>query len=101
MPLPAAASCGAAFCTLNTNWDIQGQAVEPGLRADLRYEYIRQDQPMSGSKKVAVGQIPQHHDEVSTTNRNWLPSLDYGSPGVVRARGTQHSCFASAPGCLR
>jgi hypothetical protein len=27
---------------------------------------------------VAVGEIPQHHDEVSTVNRNWLPSLDYG-----------------------
>ena len=78
MPLPAAASCGAAFCSLNTNWDVQGQVLEPGLRADLRYEYVRQDQPMSGSKKVSVGQVPQHHDEVNTTNRNWLPSLDYG-----------------------
>src|SRR5258705_12494754 len=74
----AAASCGSAFCTLNTNWDVQGQVTEPGLRADLRYEYIRQDRPMSGSKKVSVGEIPRDHDELLTTNRNWLPSLDYG-----------------------
>ena len=74
----AQASCGAAFCSLNTNWDVQGAVTEPGLRADLRYEYIRQDQPMSGSRKVAVGEIPQRHDEVLTANRNWLPSLDYG-----------------------
>ena len=78
MPIPAAASCGSAFCSINTNWDVQGAMAEPGLRADLRYEYIRQDQPMSGSRKVAVGEIPRHHDEVSTTNRNWLPSIDYG-----------------------
>ena len=74
----AQASCGAAFCTLNTNWDVQGAVTEPGLRADLRYEYIRQDQPMAGSRKVSAGEIPQHHDEVLTVNRNWLPSLDYG-----------------------
>jgi len=35
--LPASASCGAAFCSLNTNWDVQGAVTEPGLRADLRY----------------------------------------------------------------
>jgi hypothetical protein len=78
-PGRAFASCGSAFCTLNTNWDVQGpEAAEPGLRADLRYEYIRQDQPMSGSRKVSVGEIPRDHDELLTTNRNWLPSLDYG-----------------------
>jgi len=74
----AQASCGSAFCSLNTNWDVQGAVTEPGLRADLRYEYIRQDQPMSGSRKVSVGEIPREHDEVLTANRNWLPSLDYG-----------------------
>jgi hypothetical protein len=74
----ARASCGSAFCTLNTNWDVQGAPTEPGLRADLRYEYIRQDQPMSGSRKVSVGEIPRDHDELLTTNRNWLPSIDYG-----------------------
>jgi len=71
------ASCGAAFCTVNTNWDVQGVWVEPGARFDLRYEYIDQDQPRAGSKKVAVGQIPQHHDEVETINRNWLATFDY------------------------
>ena len=71
------ASCGAAFCTVNTNWDVQGVWVEPGARFDLRYEYIDQDQPRAGSKKVAVGQIPQHHDEVQTLNRNWLATFDY------------------------
>ena len=73
----ANASCGSAFCMVNTNWNLQGVAVEPGLRADFRYEYIRQDQPMSGSNKIGVGQIPRHHDEVKTVNRNYLATLDY------------------------
>jgi hypothetical protein len=77
LPLCAAASCGSAFCTINTNWDVQGAWQQPGARFDLRYEYIRQDQPMSGSRRIDVGEIPRHHDEVLTKNSNWLPSLDY------------------------
>jgi hypothetical protein len=73
----ASASCGAAFCMVNTNWNIQGFAPEPGLRLDLRFEYIDQDQPRAGSGKVGVGQIPKHHDEVRTINRNYLATLDY------------------------
>jgi len=73
----ALASCGSAFCSINTNWNLQGAWTEPGARLDLRYEYINQDQPMSGSNKVSVGQIPRHHDEVSTVNRNWLGTFDY------------------------
>jgi outer membrane putative beta-barrel porin/alpha-amylase len=76
-PLAAAASCGAAFCTINTNWDIQGAWMEPAPRLDLRYEYIKQDQPQSGSQKISLGQIPRHHDEVLTKNQNWLASFDY------------------------
>ena len=60
----AQATCGASFCMVNTNWNLQGFAPEPGFRFDLRYEYIKQDQPMSGSNKVAFGQIPRHHDEI-------------------------------------
>ena len=73
----AQASCGSAFCMVNTNWDVQGVWTEPGVRFDLRFEYIDQDQPMSGSSKVGVGQIPAHHDEVRTINRNWLATFDY------------------------
>jgi hypothetical protein len=71
------ASCGSAFCMVNTSWNAQGVWTEPGARFDLRFEYIDQDQPRSGSDKVAVGQIPQHHDEIRTINRNWLATFDY------------------------
>lgn len=72
------ASCGSAFCLVNTNWGAQGVWTEPGWRADLRYEYINQDQPRMGTQDVSVGQIPQHHDEVQTLNRNLFATLDYG-----------------------
>jgi hypothetical protein len=77
MPWPAAASCGAAFCSINTSWDVQGAWQEPGARFDLRYEHVNQDQPMAGSRKVPFGQLRRHHDEIATRNRNLLASVDY------------------------
>src|SRR6185369_3420785 len=70
-------SCGSAFCSVNTSWDLIGGRTEPGALLDLRYENIRQDQPRSGSDKVGVGQIPRHHDEVYTKNSNWFGTFDY------------------------
>ena len=73
----ALANCGAAFCTTNTNWDAHGAWAEPGFRLDLRYERIDQNQPLAGRRRVAAGEFPRDHDEVRTSNRNWLASLDY------------------------
>lgn len=76
-PQNADASCGAAFCPVNTQWEIQGAWQQPGLRVDLRYEYLDQDQPRLGRRRVAVGEMPQHHNEVRTRNRNTLLGFDY------------------------
>jgi hypothetical protein len=73
----AGASCGSAFCLVNTDWSSQGAWVEPGVRFDLRYETIDLDQPRSGRDRVAVGQIPRHHDEVETKNRNVVAAIDW------------------------
>lgn len=81
LPGIAAASCGASFCPLNTQWEVQGQSGGPGLRLDLRQEYIDQDQLRAGRDTVAVGQVPAHHDELETLNRNTLLGLDYGGEG--------------------
>lgn len=72
------ASCGSAFCFVNTNWSLQGVWTQPGPHVDLRFEYIDQDQPRQGTHDVAVGAVPAHHDEVRTINRNVLATLDYG-----------------------
>lgn len=72
----AAASCGSAFCTVNTSWDVHGAWTEPGTRLDFRYETINQDQPMTGSRKVGVGEVHRHHDEVYTYNRNYVTTID-------------------------
>jgi hypothetical protein len=73
----AAASCGSAFCMVNTNWNVEGAWIEPGARVDLRFEYIDQDQPRAGSRKVGVGELPQDHDEIRTVNRNWIGTYGY------------------------
>jgi hypothetical protein len=73
----AAASCGSAFCLVNTDWSVQGAWTEAGGRFDLRYESIDQDQPRSGRDNVSVGQIPRHHDEVETKNKNLIATLDW------------------------
>jgi hypothetical protein len=36
----ASAGCGAAFCSINTDWSTQGAWTERGARLDLRYEFI-------------------------------------------------------------
>ena len=71
------AGCGSAFCSLNTNWSTQGAWTESGGRFDLRYEFIDQDQPRAGTDNVGIGQIPRHHDEVRTINRNYIAGFDY------------------------
>jgi hypothetical protein len=73
----AHASCGAAFCLVNTDWSSQGAWNEPGIRFDLRYETIDLDQPRAGRDRIAVGALPRHHDEVETRNRNWVAGLDW------------------------
>lgn len=72
------ASCGSAFCTLNTNWSTQGIWTEPGARVDLRYEYLNQDELYSGSDKATQEEAESaHHREVETVNRNLLLNTDY------------------------
>lgn len=75
-PSAALASCGAAFCAVNTNWTAESALAEANNAFDVRYEYMNQDQPMAGSRKVFAGEVAAHHDEVSTRNRNLV--FSYG-----------------------
>ena len=69
-PSIAVASCGASFCAVNSNWTAESALAESKNAFDVRYEYLNQDQPMAGSRKVYPGEVKGHHDEVSTRNRN-------------------------------
>lgn len=79
LPLAAAlfhsasfASCGSAFCSINTDWTSEALGAAEGKTMDLRYERIVQDQPQTGTRRLRVGEIPHDHDEVRTTNQNLL-----------------------------
>ncbi|MDO9218453.1 MAG: hypothetical protein Q7U14_14360, partial [Lacisediminimonas sp.] len=74
LPVAAYASCGAATCSVNSGWTAENAATETGSAFELRYEYIDQSQPRSGSSRVGVGEIRRHHDEVSTTNQSFIAS---------------------------
>jgi len=73
----AHASCGSAFCSINTDWGAGTTGLTEGSTLDVRYEYIPQDQPRTGSRRIAVGEIPHHHDEVRTTNRNLVATYSH------------------------
>ncbi len=77
VPAAATASCGASFCAVNTNWTAESALAESANAFDLRYEYMNQDQPMFGSRKVYAGEVRSHHDEVSTQNRNLVASYSH------------------------
>lgn len=71
------AHCGGAFCTMNTNWDIQGVWDKPGIRADLRAEFIDLDQLRDGTGKTRPASLVDTHDETRTINRNFVGTLDW------------------------
>ena len=81
LPQLAAASCGSAFCVVNTGSDAIGVWDRPGTRVDLRYEYIVQDQLRSGTSKVTPQGEPGEHDELKTRNQNMLLGIDHSFDG--------------------
>lgn len=68
------ASCGSAYCMLNTNWSAQGVWTQPGARLDLRYEAINQDELLHGSHDDASA---EDHREKNTLNHNIQATFDY------------------------
>lgn len=76
LPL-AQANCGSAICLLNTDWATQGVWTQPGLRADLRYEAVRQDHLRQGTRSVGAEAVDEEVVPQRTRDRNWLASFDY------------------------
>jgi hypothetical protein len=76
-PFTVSASCGSAFCMVDTQWSMQGVDTSAGTRFDLRYEYINQEKLQNGRSHAGIGEFPRDHDEVSTLNRNFVGTLDH------------------------
>jgi hypothetical protein len=74
---PVFAHCGGSFCALNTNWNVQGVWDKPGVRLDLRGEYINMDQLRHGTDNVGPSGEAGEHDEKRTINRNYIATLDW------------------------
>lgn len=72
------ASCGSAFCVLNTDWNTQGVPNEPGTaRVDVRYEFVDQKHLRMGSKQISPAEDTADTTELRTINRNFLTTVDY------------------------
>ncbi len=78
----AGASCGAAFCPIDTNaWNLPGTG---SWALDLSFQYIDQDQPRIGTRSASVGELPSEHEEVRTINRTASVALRYApSPRLL------------------
>lgn len=69
------ASCGAAFCPIDTH--AFNLPVAGSWALDLSFQYIDQDQPRIGTRSAEVGELPSEHDEVRTINRTATLALRY------------------------
>lgn len=68
----AQASCGSAFCSIDTHSISENSENHSHSSLDVRFEYIDQNQVRTKEKEISVGQISHHHDEVRTLNQNLL-----------------------------
>ncbi len=85
VPASACSSCG---CTLSSNWGAQGDGMDGGFMADVRFDYFNQDDLRSGTHSVDRGSlaVPNTQEVQQTTiNRNYTAYLDYanGNFGVT------------------
>ena len=74
----AHASCGQAFCVVNTNWAMQGVPSDPGSsRLDLRYEFIDQDRLWRGDHAISAANDNSDTLEKRTVNHNLIATYNY------------------------
>lgn len=76
--LGAEASCGSAFCTLNTDWDTLGVQQYAGRTVlDLRYEYIPQEALYRSRTRQSRAEVQEDIVENKTHNQNLLLAVDH------------------------
>jgi hypothetical protein len=78
LPSRLHASCGQAFCPIETSTTTERHPRGGELQLNLVYEFIDLDDPYIGTSSARVGEISRAHDEISTRNHTYKLSLDYG-----------------------
>lgn len=74
----AEASCGSAFCVLNTDWDVHGLHSQAGKTTlDVHYEYLKQDRLRAGGQSISAAAAGEDPAELQTVNRNLTTTLDH------------------------
>lgn len=53
-PTGAALACASCGCSVNTDWTAQGISSASGWSADLRFDYLNQNQLRSGTGKISA-----------------------------------------------
>jgi hypothetical protein len=66
-------ACSSCGCSLSSDWGSQGVATDEGLRLDLRFDSLNQNQMRSGTAKA----ISTGEQELYTRNRYLTAALDY------------------------
>src|SRR5690349_15339673 len=72
-PLTAAASCGSAFCTINTSWDAHGAWREPGRSRSTGTSPSSATAGVNFGLKLPTGRIDVRNDEGELAERSLQP----------------------------
>jgi hypothetical protein len=77
-------ACSSCGCTLSPVWENQGMSTQAGLRMDLRYDYINQDQLRHGSGTASSADVANalangtvEESEQYTKNHYYTLAADY------------------------
>ncbi len=54
IPGGAALACASCGCSLNSDWSVQGLSAAGGWSADLRYDYLDQNQLRTGTRTISA-----------------------------------------------
>lgn len=81
----AHASCGSAFCSVDTHWDTQGLASDEGWRVNLRYSYAKADVFRAGASK-ATPEAPSGSDAEIEDKRTINQLLDIDAEYTINSR---------------
>lgn len=103
IPAASAFACASCGCSLSSDWGSQGLSSEPGLRMDVRLDYLNQNEVRSGTSKVGSWPVAGHEQELYTKNTYLTAAFDYGFnenwgvnvqiPYIVRDHATNGTAY--------